>query len=1101
MTRIYALLLLIFTHTLVAPDAAGAAESDLFDLAEPSFTHIDTGSNDTSIYQMVISDSGRLWLAADAGIFYYDGYEYKALDYTDAQGNKFKNYTAAAITKGKDGILWVGSYSRGLFRIDEKNRTFRNFLHDPTDDNSLLANRLTDVLLDGDKGLWVSSSGGISYLNFADFSFKNHALPESVVLEGVKAIAYDPIGNLFFGTTDGLFYFDTQTFKSKKAITKGEVDLKGIFVAEIIFDDRGRLWIGTVNSGAYLLNPDQTLVHLGDYGWIQDLKIIDDEVWLASGGRGIVVLDLETGKHKRDYQSDLYRPAAMATNDLTEIFMDEAGLIWISAWKSALWMLTPSRNYARSLMYTPSQESPPSKADVSSVIETDEGEIWVASKSQGIDIFDPVTGYKRSLSTETTPSLPSQKIEYIFKSKDGVIWIGTNDKGIWALKNNPVSSSDGSKPENLWTKKICLKGSEPSTLSMPVINEPGGKGVVIYSYLAGIHRAYLDDNGNCQLKKVVIDSDKIIMSGGALNESAAIFVDADEFHILPNSSDVATKLTVVISGENEGLPPEFEAVQTTKTGKVFFHTGEDLYEKVSLDGDTLHLKKVFENSQNPAVFNEDDKGNIWGAGGYRLAKEGIFRPFAKADGYTPDNGVFTNALITASGTALAAYSRGLKLFRTADFELWQHSPKMLIQEISIDGVVADGSYESLTLEANNSDFSLKFSAIDFTGPDSILYRYFLEGYSKDWAKTDASNRFASYTNLAPGEYTFRLQSTNRLGVWSNEELSIPITVLPAWYQTWGFRVFLAIIILASLYGLFLWRIRYYREKKVELELLVHKRTVDLEKSMSNLKLTQSKLVASEKQASLGRLVSGVAHEINTPLGVAKMAFSTAQSSALELFQAFKIDSIQDKPVLSRFTKFQKSAIMLESNFERLSNLVNSFKQISVNDDEWKSQPFDINILMDSVIRLHRSTAKNQSIELTAETEENLQVTSYPELIGQILSGLIENAIQHGFSGLEGGRILVQTYRKADSNESSLSDSLIIKVTDNGNGIASHLLPSIFDPFTAHSPSNIGLGLHVITNRVDNILKGEIVCENLEDKGCSFTLTIPLSVAPSQTLAS
>lgn len=1091
MKHIFTLCNLIFITMLCTCPKVGAAEPDLFDLAEPSFIRVDTGSNEVSIYEMVIADSGRLWLATLTGIFYYDGYNYTALDYLDSNGNTYNNYITSGIVKADDGILWASSYSQGLFRIDEKSRSFTNFPHNPTDNTSLLNNRLTDVLLDGNKGLWVSSFAGLSYLNFNDLKFTNYPLPEELVLEGVKSLSYDALGKLFVGTIDGLFYFDVTTKKFSKVETQGPSNLDGIFIAEMVFDDRGRLWLGTVSTGAFLLHPDKTLEHLGNYGWVQDLKIVGNEVWMASGGRGIVTVDFETGKHKRDYQSDLYRPMAMETNDLTELFVDDTGVVWVSAWKNGLWMLPPSRDYARSLMYTPSKEAPPSKADVSSAIETDDGEIWVASKSQGVDIFDPVKGYLRTLSTDTVPSLPSKLIDYIYKSRDGTIWLGTNDKGVWAMTHGRKNEDVASK-EFTWALNKCLKGSKELALSMPVINEPGGKGVVVYSYLDGLHRGYLDDNGQCQLKRININTDRIIINGAAINQDAGVLLDADEFHILPNDSDTARKLKVVLENNNQASPPEFESVQTTPGGQVFFHTGEELYEKVKLEGDTLYLKKIFESNQNPAIFHADKKGNIWGAGGYRLAKDDVFRAWAESDGYSSENGIFSNAWVMASGTAIAAYSRGLKLFRTGDFKPWNHVPKIILQEASIDGVNVVGAHDGLTLKANNSDFTLKFAAIDFTGPDAILYRYFLDGYSKEWVTTDASQRFASYTNLVPGEYTFRLQSTNRLGVWSGKEMTLLITVLPAWYQTWPFRFAMALLIFLSLYWIYLWRLSYYRQKKAELEQLVHERTVDLEKSMMDLKSTQKKLVASEKQASLGRLVSGVAHEINTPLGVVKMAFSTAQSSAMELFQAFKIDTIQDKPVLTRFKKFQTSAAMLENNFQRLSNLVSSFKDISVNDDEWTLQACDVGQISRDVCDLYRARALAQSIEIDISVDEEMQIRSYPELLAEVLSGLIENSIQHGFSDRNGGNIHVRVFIEV-SKESPLSKNIIIQVYDNGIGIPEPLLKTIFDPFTAQKPSNIGLGLHVITNRVNNILKGEISCENLQEGGCRFTVTIPVLI--------
>ena len=293
----------------------------------------------------------------------------------------------------------------------------------------------------------------------------------------------------------------------------------------------------------------------------------------------------------------------------------------------------------------------------------------------------------------------------------------------------------------------------------------------------------------------------------------------------------------------------------------------------------------------------------------------------------------------------------------------------------------------------------------------------------------------------------------------------------------------------ALYGLYLWRIGYYRAKKLELEGLVRDRTADLAQSMESLKSTQDKLVLSEKQASLGRLVSGVAHEINTPLGIARMAYSTAESSALELFEAFGINKIQDKPVLSRYKKYVASNGLVESSLGRLSNLVNSFKQISVNEDDWKFTVFEVEVLLRNMLNVHRDQAEAKSVHINLEVALGLEIYSCREIIKNVASELVNNALVHGFAATETGVVTVRAYLA--KTDEGVVENFVLQVEDDGAGVADELLQTVFDPFTAAKTSNLGLGLHVVVNSVSSVLRGDIVCNTNLDQGSCFTVTVPL----------
>ncbi|WP_299979072.1 sensor histidine kinase [uncultured Pseudoteredinibacter sp.] len=1057
-------------------------------MAEPSFIKIDTGDKEVSILQMVKSDSGRIWFTTSIGIYYYDGYDYKPLDFKDSQGNEFKNYNAISIVKGEDNILWVGTLSQGIFRIDEENRVFKQYSHDPKNQSSMPDGRVWGMLLDGDAGLWIANNEGLIYLDFKTDQFRQFPISKDFINTAVLAVKFDQQGNLILGTSGGLLSFNIKTHKATRIKTSNQVDLSKLYIPDLEVDQQGRVWIPTMSAGAYLLNTDGSAKHLGDYGWVQDLKFVDDEVWLASGARGVVVLDFASGDYKREYRADLYRPKALGGDDFSEIYVDDMGLVWIAGWQSSLWVVSPSRKYSRSILYSPAKSIPIAKTDISSVLETDDGELWVASRSLGIDVYDHNNGYIGNLSTSSEPSLPSSAIESIYKSKDGSIWMVTKKSGVWVFRKDVKSVLANADGKAAWGKTECLTSGESMNFGLPIIQEVVDGDVLLFS-MEGVFRFHLIADGNCQLKEVHTDTDRLILSGTRLTDNLSVLVDFGDVYSLSKDEYKAHKIDVVVSGDKENYSPEFEVVYSTEAGSVFFYTGDELYEMERFEDDTLYLQKVYEGAQNPAILYEDDMGNTWGGGGYRMAGEKAIYPLMEADGHIPEAGDFKNVIYSQQGLAISAYARGLTLFKFSEFEMWDLEPPPLrIQGGSINGKASDRIHKNLVLESGEHDFTIDFAALDLITADKIRYRYLLDGYSSNWTEVDSTRRYASYTSLSPGDYSFRLQSTNRYGIWSDNELALAITVLPEWYQTWQFRVFAIIAVLLCFYSFYLWRLSYYRNKKAELEFLVGERTEDLAKSMEDLRSTQSKLVLVEKQAALGRLVSGVAHEINTPLGVIKMAFSTSRDAAMELFKAFGMEKIEDVEVSSRLKRFNSSGDMVFGNLDRLAALVGSFKKISHADDEWKRREFNVYSVLNDACGLVIKNHVGKDIDISVEVDKNLVVSSFPELLIEVVLELLNNSIMHAYEIGSCGVIKVSIELLPEGGEGE--GVLILKVIDDGQGMSREFIKTVFDPFTSINPSNLGLGLHILLNRVSNVLKGEVSCEILANGGTSVTVTIP-----------
>ncbi|NQY93028.1 MAG: sensor histidine kinase [Campylobacteraceae bacterium] len=281
---------------------------------------------------------------------------------------------------------------------------------------------------------------------------------------------------------------------------------------------------------------------------------------------------------------------------------------------------------------------------------------------------------------------------------------------------------------------------------------------------------------------------------------------------------------------------------------------------------------------------------------------------------------------------------------------------------------------------------------------------------------------------------------------------------------------------------------------ITLEDKIHKRTQQLENSneelqtsLTHLKLTQNKLIESEKMASLGGLVAGVAHEINTPIGIGL----TGITYLLEITQKIKKEYNQDQITEEAFKEYliqcEELSTTISSNLFKTAQLVKSFKQVAVDRDSEEKREFNLADYMHEVIASLNSIIKKANVSINIQCDEGISLNSYPGAYSQLLSNLISNSIEHGFKNKNQGVITI--------NITSESDLLTIIYTDDGIGITKENKAKIFDPFytTNRFKGGKGLGLNIIYNIVTSNLNGNIECACEQDIGAKFIIILPLEL--------
>ncbi len=287
---------------------------------------------------------------------------------------------------------------------------------------------------------------------------------------------------------------------------------------------------------------------------------------------------------------------------------------------------------------------------------------------------------------------------------------------------------------------------------------------------------------------------------------------------------------------------------------------------------------------------------------------------------------------------------------------------------------------------------------------------------------------------------------------------------------------------------------YKTKKKAEEELKVHKenleetvkeRTKELQESIEHLLTTQDKLVKVEKMASLGRLVAGVAHELNTPIGVCVTAASFIEEETRRISQSFNDESLDADDLSAFIDSSIQGSEMLLSNLDRASNLIKKFKLVAVDVSTEELSVLNVMAHIDEIIVQILPALDMTHHQITIEGDKELTLETYPETLKQVLKELMLNSMTHAFEKGVDGHISIGVNK--------VENKMSISFHDNGCGMEAETLAMVFEPFftTRRGSGASGLGLYIVFNLATHVLKGEVACSSEVGKGTKITITFPL----------
>ncbi|TWB34752.1 diguanylate cyclase (GGDEF)-like protein [Nitrospirillum viridazoti] len=833
---------IIFLLGLVAlPSLARAAPADRWSgLAETVFQNYgrDQGLPHPVPTALAQDRDGFIWVGTQGGLARWDGYRFKSYAASpDVPGSLPSDFIKSLFIDPK-GRLWVGSNSLSLY--DAAGDRFETIPLGAINGRPDIG-AITD---DGAGGLWIGTDDGLRHLDIDSraVTVLRAGTPEAGGLPAgrVQAVLRDGAGGLWVGTAQGLAYRKPGG-DGFTAVALGETPQTNVSV--LFQDGEGRIWVGTIRYGLYAIdqpgatpravNPAATDLT----GWISAICASGPhEIWVGLRNRSIIAIDTRSGA-MRPIRHDRAQPNSLAHDDIWALLRDSAGSIWVGGTGGLSYH--PHDAGLVATVFGGSRREGLSASDVFALLSARDGRAWLGYFDGGIDVVDPAGGRVAALRPDPSrpeDALPPDIVFSLAQDEAGRVYIATR-RGLY--RADPAASA---------VRRVTLPGGrDPAAATMSLIVRDGM--LWVGGEEDGLRGYTLDGPGGTPGRLVfgATPADQAQLSDRtirALLSGAGRDLWVGTRNGL-NHIDIATGAVERIPpapGDPQGLPdPYVSSLLVDRQGRLWVGTfGGGLALMTGRDADGRPRFRHFGLAQgmphaNVCSLAMDGDGVIWAGtddGLARIDPDTLeVRAVRRADGSALVDYFVGASAATPAGEALFGSKGGMTVVRPGTLPAWRFPAPVVITDLRVGGhpmpVARVGAAGPLVLTPETNSLAVEFAALDYTAPARNRYAYRLEGYDADWIEADVNRRLAVYTNLPPGDYTLRLRGSNRDGVWAERDLTLPLRVMPAWYQRLWLRLLAAALAVVAVTLLVRWRTSYLRRRQAELENQIADRTADL----------------------------------------------------------------------------------------------------------------------------------------------------------------------------------------------------------------------------------------------------------------------------------
>ncbi|MCP5198066.1 MAG: response regulator [Gammaproteobacteria bacterium] len=792
----------------------------------------------------VLQDAqGLLWIGLKEGLVKYDGNDFTLYTHDPANPYSLSRNFVQWIYLDHQGTLWICPWGGGLNRFDRANDRFIHYLHDPYNPQSLSHNDVWAIYQDRQGRYWVSTiGGGLDRFDPTTENFTHYPHdpnnPNSISHNTVSVAAEGKEGILWVGTYGGgLNRFDPikEVFTHYRHDPNDPQSLIHDAIWAVHVAPDGIVWIAT-EGGVDKFDPSTelfthyrhesnnafSLSHNTVTSIYQDSRGI---LWFGTYGGGVNQYDAERDRFIR-HQHHIGDPDSLNDNNVFYISEDHTGTLWFAS-SNGLNKYDPGSKHFDLYRYTHDQPTGLSGEQVSAIYEDQSGSLWIGTKDGGLSQYDRITRrFTHYRHEENQPhSLSHNTVMSISAGVPGILWIGTLG-GLNKLDTNTrrfthyqhIPDQPNSLHNNaIWDIDLDAKGM------LWIAMDGGGLDRFDPKTETFMHYGHDDANPNSLASDWLVDVD-VTADGAVWAASAAGLTrfepDSGHFtHYKANHSGLSTN--------------NISTLYESRDGMLWIGTTDGLNRLNPLN-ETFTVFRQDDGLASNAIAGilEDRQGQLWISSIQGLSKFdpriGSVRNYDQHDGLQSNVFIWGSAYQSHSGELFFGGVKGLNSFYPENLQDNPYPPKVILTDLQVFNQsvsIGDNSplsqhvsvAEEIVFKPENSVFILTFSALSFRAPEKNRYAYKLEGFDNDWTYVDNKRRFATYTNLDPGEYLFRVKAANNDHIWNEEGVSIPITIQPAWWQTVWFQGTALFLLIGGTAGGFRWRFYAVRQRNHELK--------------------------------------------------------------------------------------------------------------------------------------------------------------------------------------------------------------------------------------------------------------------------------------------
>jgi signal transduction histidine kinase/ligand-binding sensor domain-containing protein/AraC-like DNA-binding protein len=1079
------------------------------------FSHLDinNGLSHNEVTCMLKDSRGFMWFGTLSGLNRYDGYKFKIFKHSvsdtttldddyivsisegpenklwietrngfniyDPATEKFDHNTNAylksisipdrfitAIKKDRSGNFWFLHLTQGIYKYNPQTKKTTHLIHSAADTASICNNTVADLAQDSQGNFWLTYRSGILermdpntlHVNYRSLVFNK--LP--VELNSAYKIYIDKQDDIwaFVPTYSAGVYYVNVKKNIFRHIDKGndQKHLNTDVVSSVIQDDKNRVWIATDHGGINILNK-------------QDFKI----------------------QYLLNREDD---NKTIGQNSITLMYKDNTGIIWVGTYKKGVGYYHES--IIKFPLYTHHLSDPLSDpmslsfSDINCFAEDKQGNLWIGANGGGLIYFDRKKGtFKKYLhDPNNINSLTNNVVVCMYIDHAQKLWIGTYFGGLDSFDGKTFThyKHNDNLPGSISEDRVCAITEDDEnhllvgTLSAG-FNIMDSKTQTFSHYVYNSRENAIHSN---YVSKILEDRRKnlwVVTSYGVdvLMKKTQQFVHY--IHDDKNPNSLINNSTNNILEDSEGLI----WVSTREGLSIFDYKTNKFTNITKLDG--LPDNTVID-------IHQYNKNNIWVSTPNGLSNivinrnspDGLkfhFINYNEKEGLQGREFTENSSYKTREGELIFGGGNGFNIFKPSNIRSSKNVPNLVFTDFqvfnqSLDvGEKVNGKVilpesitglKSLTLKYNDNVFSIEFAALNFFNPGKVKYQYMMEGFDKGWINADNRIRKATYTNLDPGHYTFKVRAGsndnwNNKELWNNNELKLSINILPPfWKTTWAYILY-GIIIIGSLL--------YFRRRGIE----------KLKSQFSIEKEREEAQRMHELDLMKIKFFTNVSHEFRTPL-------------SLIMAPVDKILKQISEP------EIQRQLLLVNRNAKRLLNLVNQlldFRKMEYQELKLHEKKGDIIAFIKELSYAFTDVADQKNIHFIFDSEIESFYTSFDyDKIERILFNLLSNAYKFTHQGGQVSVLLNLINKKQTKNQ-----QLEIRVIDTGIGIAEDKRDRIFDPFFQNdipgSMLNQGSGIGLsITKEFVKLHHGEIFVESEFNEGSCFTVLLPLKELDKNT---